>query len=436
MLPARFRCFVVQVLTIIVGAGFLMASPAWGQAAPELPGSLRSQIEEKAQALKELAARREAVEKSLEEVRGSSDSLKGELREIDAAVNQLNLSIRSNEITLEKLDLEYDELGDEIIDAQQNIRNAKETIGKLFTELQQRDRENLFTLFFRSSKLSESVAEVQTLSTIQGQLTENIGKLRNLQNTLAEKRAATKENKRRREIERVNLASRQNIAQDQKQEKQVLLSATKSQEQIYQQQLEDLKALQAQVSEEIEGIESQLRSTIDRNLLPIPRVGMLLWPVDGGRLTQGYGRTAFAVRNYGSQYHNGIDIGAPIGTEVFSAANGTVINVGNQDAYRRCYRAGYGKFIVVKHDNGLTTLYGHLSKYLVKIGDKVGKGQVIGYVGRTGWATGPHLHFTVFATQTITPARGSLPEGAIFSRSCGPMPVGGDLDPTQYVEML
>ncbi|MFH1192764.1 MAG: peptidoglycan DD-metalloendopeptidase family protein [Candidatus Jorgensenbacteria bacterium] len=432
----RFRRCAVQCLAIIVSAGFLATPLARGQTAPELPGSLRAQIEEKARALKELEARRAAVEMNLEEVRGSSDSLKGELREIDATVNQLNLSIRSNEITLEKLDLEYDGLGDGIIDAQRSIKNAKETIGKLFTELQQRDRENLFTLFFRSSKLSESVAEVQTLSSLQSQLTANIGKLRDLQNTLADKRVATQENKRRREIEQVNLANRQSIVQDQKQEKQTLLSITKSQEQIYQQQLDDLKQLQAQVSEEIDGIESQLRSTIDRNLLPLPRPGVLLWPVGGGRLTQGYGFTAFAARNYGSKYHNGIDIGAPVGTEVFSVANGTVISTGDQDKYRGCRKAGYGRFIVVKHENGLTTLYAHLSQISVTVGQKMARGEVIGYVGRTGWATGPHLHFTVFASQTLTPARGNLPEGATASRVCGPMPVGGDLNPTRYIEMM
>jgi murein DD-endopeptidase MepM/ murein hydrolase activator NlpD len=86
----------------------------------------------------------------------------------------------------------------------------------------------------------------------------------------------------------------------------------------------------------------------------------------------------------------------------------------------------------VKHNNGLTTLYGHLSKYIVSIGQRVERGEVIGYVGSTGYATGPHLHFTVFASQTLVPARPGYPEGTKPSKSCGPMPVGGDLDPTKY----
>lgn len=421
----------IIVLACFVGILGLSAPRASGQNAP----TLRAQIEEKARALKELEERRAAVEKNLEEVRGSSDTLKNELRTIDATVNQLYLSIRANEVTLEKLDLEYEELGDDIVDTQESIKNTKETIGKLFTELQQRDRENLFTLFFRNSSLSGSVAEIQSLTSLQSQLTENIGKLRTLQGDLTEKREVTEANKRRREVERVNLESRKEIVQDQKEEKQVLLSVTKSQEQIYQQQLDELKALQAEVSKEIESFESELRSTIDRNLLPLPRVGVLLWPVNGGRVSQLYGRTSFAIKNYGSQWHNGIDIAAPIGTEIFAAADGTIINTGNQDAYRRCRGAGYGKFIVVKHENGLTTLSAHLSRIIVETGQHVTKGEVIGYMGRTGWATGSHLHFTVFASQTLTPARSGFPEGTISSNSCGPMPVGGDLNPTQYVDI-
>ena len=112
-------------------------------------------------------------------------------------------------------------------------------------------------------------------------------------------------------------------------------------------------------------------------------------------------------------------------------AKGEVINIGNQDLY--CRGAAYGKFVVIKHSNNLTTLYGHMSGFAVSLGSKVERGQTIGYIGRTGWATGPHLHFTVFSSQTLSPARPGFPEGAIASRVCGPMPVGGDLDPTKYL---
>lgn len=395
---------------------------------------LRSKIEEKAAELQRIQAQREAVERSLEGVAETANTLKREINVIDANINQLNLSIRANTLLLEKFGYEYETLEQDIEDIKVNVELTKDALRQLFVELQEREQENLLMMLLRSATLSKSVSELQTLIALNFALTTRIGDLKNLQAALAVKLEEINRNKERRRVEQTNLASRQVIVQEQKTEKQLVLSVTKSQEQLYQKQLDDLKALQSEVSKEIEAIESEFRHTIDPNLLPIPRPGVLLWPVAGGRLTQAYGRTPFAIRNYGSQYHNGIDIGAPIGTEVFAAEVGTIINVGNQDAYRGCYRAAYGKFVVVKHENGLTTLYGHLSRYIVAVGQRVEMGQVIGYVGRTGWATGAHLHFTVFASQTITPAKAGYPEGTMPSRVCGPMPVGGDLNPLRYTE--
>ncbi|MEK7566353.1 MAG: M23 family metallopeptidase, partial [Patescibacteria group bacterium] len=95
---------------------------------------------------------------------------------------------------------------------------------------------------------------------------------------------------------------------------------------------------------------------------------------------------------------------------------------GNQDKY--CYRGAYGKFVVVEHENNLTTLYAHFSLITATQGKEVRRGDLIGYVGRTGYATGPHLHFTVFASQTFRMGP---------SLMCGPMPFGGDINPTNYL---
>ena len=101
-------------------------------------------------------------------------------------------------------------------------------------------------------------------------------------------------------------------------------------------------------------------------------------PVIGGLLTQG-------VHGW-----NGVDLGAPSGTPVRAAAAGTVI-VSRASGWN----GGYGNYVVVSHGNGTQTLYSHLSTDGVSVGDSVSKGEVIGAVGRTGEATGNHLHFEV-----------------------------------------
>lgn len=399
--------------------------------AEQATSTLQDLIKEKSAALQEVQQAREAVQKTLDSINDTHRALSSEINYMTSNINQLNLLMKANQLSAEKLALEVQLIGSDMQQIEVEIQNKKKTIGKLFAEMQQKDDEDLLTLFLKNQSLAESVGEIQTLNALNESLITSIGDLRELQTTLSSKVVEETQKKKQKEVEQVSIKNQQYILEDQKSEKAALLAATKDKESVYQAQLDELTAQQNAISKEIEGIESVLRKNIDPNLLPIPRPGVLTWPVPGGVMTQGYGRTSFAIKTYGSQWHNGVDIGAPVGTNVVAAYEGTVINVGDQDKY--CPRGAYGKFVVIKHTNGLTTLYGHMSRTIVSIGQHVAAGELIGFVGRTGWATGPHLHFTLFASNTLTPAHGRYPEGTQASRTCGPMPVGGDIDPTLYL---
>jgi murein DD-endopeptidase MepM/ murein hydrolase activator NlpD len=107
----------------------------------------------------------------------------------------------------------------------------------------------------------------------------------------------------------------------------------------------------------------------------------LSWPLKQTRLSRGFNGSY-------SDPHDGIDIPAPTGAKIFSSESGKVIYSG------RGFH-GYGKMILIEHGDGIATLYAHCSRILVKTGQKVSKGKVIGLVGRTGHATAPHLHFEI-----------------------------------------
>jgi murein DD-endopeptidase MepM/ murein hydrolase activator NlpD len=107
----------------------------------------------------------------------------------------------------------------------------------------------------------------------------------------------------------------------------------------------------------------------------------LRWPVAMPRLSSPFGK------RWGKD-HEGIDMVAPIGTPVYAAAAGNVIYAGDQVH-------GYGNMVVVKHKDGLVTVYAHNSLLKVHVGDNVTTGQEIALVGDTGRATAPHLHFEV-----------------------------------------
>lgn len=111
-------------------------------------------------------------------------------------------------------------------------------------------------------------------------------------------------------------------------------------------------------------------------------------PLDAYRVSSRFGRRLHPIhRKY--REHTGVDLAAPTGARVFAVSDGIVEHVGR--------RGAYGKLIILRHHAGYSTYYGHLSRYLpgLKPGQRVARGTVIGFVGRTGAATGPHLHYEV-----------------------------------------
>jgi murein DD-endopeptidase MepM/ murein hydrolase activator NlpD len=128
------------------------------------------------------------------------------------------------------------------------------------------------------------------------------------------------------------------------------------------------------------------------------RKSLLKTPIDGAKITSGYGMRVNPILGY-SAMHQGIDFGAPMGTPIFAAGNGVIEQIGQVN--------GYGNYIKVRHNGTYETAYAHISRFAsgMKRGTKVKQGQVIAYVGETGRATGPHLHFEIMVNgQHVNPS--------------------------------
>ncbi len=419
------KIFFTQISLFIFLLGQFLMRPVFAetqtidsQATANNASALRELIEQKNTALRELQVQREALEKNLGEVNKSGNSLKKELQTINSNINQLNLAIKSNKLTVEKLNLELDSLKNDIGDVERNIENQKNTVVKLLIELQKKDRENILTMFLKNKSLTQTVAEAQSIITINTALATSASELKEFQYRLAQKLDSGEQKKISREIERTSLINRQYIVQDQKSEKQKILEQTKNQEKIYREQINELSKKQEAIGGELEKIEDQLRDSFDPGLLPIKRPGVLGYPVEDPRVSQPYGKTKFAERAYKTKFHNGVDFEARIGTPIKAVSDGKITAVGNNG------RLQYGKFVLVEHQNNLATLYAHLSRYTVQKGDTVKKGDIIGYSGNSGYSTGPHIHLTVYWAPSVTLK--SFP-------GAGLVPVGITIDPADYL---
>lgn len=128
-------------------------------------------------------------------------------------------------------------------------------------------------------------------------------------------------------------------------------------------------------------------------------------PVNAVRISSRFGRRFHPIQKRWKA-HQGVDFAAPTGTKIYAAGTGTITFAGKA--------SGYGNLIKIQHSNGYETRYGHMSRMAsgIRKGAKVSQGQVIGYVGATGWATGPHLHYEVRASgNPVDPLSVKVPTG-------------------------
>jgi murein DD-endopeptidase MepM/ murein hydrolase activator NlpD len=128
-------------------------------------------------------------------------------------------------------------------------------------------------------------------------------------------------------------------------------------------------------------------------------------PLNGGKFRSGFGMRRHPIHKY-TKMHRGVDWSAPRGTPIMAAGNGTVQKAG--------WSSGYGRRIELRHTNGYTTTYNHMTGFAkgVREGARVTQGQIIGYVGSTGLSTGPHLHYEVLVNgRYMDPMRIKLPKG-------------------------
>jgi murein DD-endopeptidase MepM/ murein hydrolase activator NlpD len=139
------------------------------------------------------------------------------------------------------------------------------------------------------------------------------------------------------------------------------------------------------------------------------RKALLRTPVDGARITSKFGMRVNPILGF-SMMHKGVDFGVPMGTPVMAAGSGTVELAGQ--------RGAYGLYIRLKHDKIHSTAYAHLSALAkgMKAGRKVMQGQVIGYVGESGRATGPHLHYEVLVNNAqVNPMSVKFKAGSVLA---------------------
>ncbi len=362
--------------------------------------TLRKSIETKNAQIEAINKEIKELDSRIQTTSKEGQTLKGAISTLEASRSKLLKEIEATQNKVATTNLTIEQLGLEIKDKERKIEDNREALADAIRSINRSEQISLAEAVLAYNSMSEVWNEIETLTRFQTGVRENMAEVEALKNQLADKKSQT-------EIQKNNLISFKSELEDKKEivdinkvEKSKLLSATQSKEAAYKKQLEEKKRLADAFQREILSYESQLQILIDPTSYPSAGAGILKWPLDAVRITQTFGDTAFAKSGaYNGKGHNGVDFGAAVGTRVLSALTGTVEATGNTDSVPGCY--SYGKWVLVRHDNGLSTLYAHLSLIKAVAGQRVATGEIIGYSGNTGYSTGPHLHFGVYASQGV-----------------------------------
>ncbi|UJF35750.1 murein hydrolase activator EnvC family protein [Paenibacillus hexagrammi] len=224
------------------------------------------------------------------------------------------------------------------------------------------NRLGMLTMIFRQDKqMIDTLAEdKQSLTTMKEELDSQ-------QKALLDKMSMLNQAKADQEDK---VQERMNLLSQLQQEKRSEVDAT-------QQEAENLAAIDEELTPDVQ---AALKEALQKNIVS---EGNWDWPVpDSHTITSDFGAR-------GQEFHAGIDIGAPLGTSIVAVDSGIVLYAGKA--------TGFGNWIVIKHANGLMSVYGHMygDGIFVKVGQEVQRGQLIAVVGSDGQSTGPHLHFAV-----------------------------------------
>lgn len=361
--------------------------------------TLKSKIDERNNQIKQLEEEIKVYNKEVETANKQAKTLQTTLKTLDLTKKKIvtDISLTENKIT--KTTLTIEQLGDEIGVTKSKIDVNKQAISNALKSRQYLDGTNFISMILSKKSLGEIWGDVDDIEEVREAIRVKTLELDSLKNSMEDKQENLKGEKTNLVNLKQDLSGKKQAVEYTVQEKAAVLAETKNKEEAYKVLVKTKQQQKEQFEKELFEYESQLKYLIDPNSYPKGKNGIFAWPLDKVIITQKFGKTVGAEKLYASGSHNGVDFGASIGTRVKNVLDGEVVGTGDTDKYPGCY--SFGRWVMVRHNNGLSTIYGHLSVISAQKGQTLKTGDTIGFSGNTGYSTGPHLHISVYATQGV-----------------------------------
>lgn len=420
------RRFAALTVVILVLPGL-----AFAQTADELQRQIDDQNAQIAALNKEI----EQYQTQLDATSQKKQTLQNELDQLNISRKKVTVSINVTKKQISSTQLQIQQLASGIVAKEGSISEYQASIGESLRGLNQNETTSFAESLLSSNSISDAWTDAESVAQFQSAVQDDISRLADEKESLTRTKTSAEQKRAQLQKQQRTLVVQQGSLDATVKAQKELLAQTRSQESTYQNIIAQKKAQEVAFEQALSDLQSKLQYTINPEDILKAGEGILNWPLDSVKITQQFGNTAFARAGaYNGKGHNGIDLRAPVGTPVKASLSGIVVDTGNTDSVRGCY--SFRKWVLVRHNNGLDTIYAHLSQISVSAGQSVGTGQVIGYSGKTGYATGPHLHFGVYvssATQVMKLGDATNKKSPCSSAVMPIAPLSGYLNPMSYL---
>ena len=321
---------------------------------------------------------------------------------LDDQIANTNAKISNTEAQISDYNALISQAETELADAQQREEAQYELFCKRVREMEERGTISYWSVLFKANSFSDLLGSLDFINEVMDYDRRVIQDLQTLQAEIAEKKAGLEANKAALEAAKAELETQKKQLSAQRDEANKLVKEIDDNAAEYQATLKELEAEERRIEQQVKQMQKKLEEQMAAegkkyNTNP----GGYIWPVDSRYITSTVGGRN-SPGGVGSTNHKGIDIAVPRGTPIYAADGGTVTYSG--------WMSGYGYLVQIDHGNGYKTLYGHMCRYVVQAGQTVEKGQLIGYVGATGTATGNHCHFEMYYNNALISARNVFPD--------------------------
>ena len=389
--PKLLLCFFSVALL------FALALPS---ARADLVDDLKAKIDERSKVIADLEKEIADYQSQVEKTGAQAKTLKSTINTLELTRKKLSAEISVIQNKISSANLTIRQLDSQIADAAATIKRTLNGIAVTIRETDMEESNSFIETLLNYQKISTFLDKVESLENLSRGLKVALAEVEDAKKELETKNAAAQNKRRELQSLAGDLTDKKKVAEYNKAQTTKVLTDTKNKQSSYQKLLNERIARKNAFEQELLQYESELKFAIDPTSLPSVGSGVLKWPISKVKITQEFGDTAFARTGaYKGQGHNGIDFAAAVGTPIKAALQGVVKGVGDTD--KVCPGSSYGRWVLIEHPNGLSTLYAHFSVIKVVSGQHVDTGEIVGYAGETGYATGPHLHFTVYATEGV-----------------------------------